>query len=154
MSLCRKSMIRFLSSLLLSVTVIGCGSGKPGTVQVTGVVTLDGNPVEKAAVMLMPTDSKSGGLPASGATDQKGQFTLKTEKIGPGALPGSYRATVIKKETSGILAGPNGLDGGIAPGGIKEKWIIPKKYSMPNESGLTVEVKAGMEPLSFDLKSK
>ncbi len=139
---------------LLSASILGCGSGKPSAVPVTGVVTLDGNPVEKAAVMLMPTDSKTGGQPSSGLTDGQGKFTLKTEKVGPGVLPGSYQATVIKKETSGILPGQNGLDGGIAPGGIKEKWIIPKKYSLPNESGLKVEVKSGMEPVKFELKSK
>jgi len=150
----RPSAFLVFSALLLATPILGCGSGKPNAVPVTGVVTLDGNPVEKAAVMLMPVDSKTGGQPASGVTDGQGNFTLKTEKVGPGALPGAYQVTVIKKETTGILPGQNGVEGGIAPGGIKEKWIIPKKYSMPNESGLKVEVKSGMEPLKLDLRSK
>lgn len=150
----RKSTIRFLPALLLVVTALGCGPRKPSVVSVTGVVTLDGKPVEKAAVTLVPSEAQAAGLPASGITDQQGRFTLSTDKIGPGAMPGEYRATVIKKETTGFVADKNGLSGGIAPGGIKEKWIIPQKYANPNTSGLAVSVKAGMTPFDLDLKSR
>jgi hypothetical protein len=131
-------------------------AGKPGVVPVTGVVTLDGKPVENAAVMLMAMDlTKSVGPPASAATDKEGRFTLKTENIGPGAVPGKYQVTVIKKETTGVLADKHGLAGRIAPGGVKEKWLVPQKYASPTTSGWTaIEVKAGMEPLKLDLKSR
>ena len=120
---------------------------------VGGVVTLDGKPVDNAAVMLMPSGPEAAGLPAVGTTDPQGCFTLSTSTIGPGVMPGEYRVTVIKKETTGFLADEDGLDDGIAPEGIRETWIIPRKYADPNTSGITVEVRPGMEPLSLDLQS-
>jgi hypothetical protein len=62
--------------------------------------------------------------------------------------------TVIKKETSGIVADKSGLSGPVAPGGIQDKWIVPQKYSTPQTSRLTAEVKSGMEPVRLDLKSQ
>lgn len=143
----------------------GCGSGRPKTVPVTGVVTLDGKPVEGANVTFYPDTGQSAGTaqpkktdqvtrPATGTTDKEGKFTLKTFEPGDGALPGKYKVTIIKKEVTGFLADKDGLSGGIAPGGIQEKWIIPKKYADPQTSGLTAEVKPGMGPLEFKLTSQ
>lgn len=144
----------------------GCGSGRPETVPVSGVVTLDGKPIEGANVMLYPdtgelagagTQGKKSdavGRPAVGATDKDGKFTLETFEPGDGALPGKYKVGVIKKEVTGFLADQDGLSGGIAPAGVKEKWITPQKYADPNKSGLTAEVKSGMQPLELKLTSQ
>jgi len=132
----------------------GCGTGHPTTVPVSGTVTLDGNPIAGAAVMLVPPQGQGLAKAAHGVTDDQGRFTLGTFETGDGALPGKYGVTVIKKETSGILAGPDGLEAGIAPGGIKETWIIPQRYSTTETSGLEVEVRSGMEPLKLELTSK
>lgn len=144
----------------------GCGSGRPKTVPVTGVVTLDGKPIEGANVTFYPDTGEATGTtgqqkksdtasrPATGATDKDGKFTLKTFEPGDGALPGKYKVAIIKKEVTGFLADKDGLSGGIAPEGIKEKWIIPPKYADPNKSGLTAEVKVGMQPLEFKLTSQ
>jgi len=34
-----------------------------------------------------------------------------------------------------------------------ETWLVPKKYSDPRSSGITADIKAGMEPMRLDLKS-
>lgn len=128
----------------------GCGSGRPKTVPVTGVVTLDNNPVEEATVRLSP---EGGGRPAIGTTDKEGKFTLKTFEAGDGALPGKHLVSVTKVETSGAQADRDGLSGPPGPGGIKQKWIIPKKYSDAKAWGHAVEVKSGMEPLKLELTS-
>lgn len=133
------------------IWVSGCGPGRPKTVPVTGTVTLDGQAVEGASVTFAP---EAGGRPALGTTDKDGKFTLKTFEERDGALPGKHKVTVIKKETTGFLADKDGLSGGIAPGGIQEKWIVPRKYSDPNSSGLTADVQPGMGPLEFKLTSK
>ncbi|HOM17966.1 MAG TPA: hypothetical protein PLQ00_11595 [Thermoguttaceae bacterium] len=145
----------------------GCGSGRPKTIPVTGVVTLDGKPIEGANVTFYPDTGESAGAgsqqkkadatvrPATGTTDKDGKFTLKTFEPGDGALPGKYKVAIIKKEVTGFLADKDGLSGGIAPEGVKEKWIIPQKYADPNKSGLPpVEVKPGMQPLEFKLTSQ
>ena len=115
---------------------------------VTGVVTLDGKPVEGAAVMFMP---KAGGRPATGTTDDKGRFELQTETAGDGALLGEHTVTVTLQETTGVTADPDGLSGEIAPGGIKIKWIVPQRYSNPKTSNLKAKVEPGMKPVEFEL---
>ena len=102
----------------------------------------------EASVALHPVET---GPLASGATDANGRFQLETGNR-PGVKPGEYRVTVVKKQTTGFLADKNGLPGGVAPGGIKEKWIVPQKYASPSASGLKIEVKVGMEPLNLDLR--
>ncbi|MBN2293061.1 MAG: hypothetical protein JXM70_11585 [Pirellulales bacterium] len=130
---------------------IGCGPGRPKTVPVTGVVTLDGKPVQGASVKFEP---KNEGRPAMGETDQEGKFSLKTFDPGDGAILGEHQVTVRKVEVSGFQADPDGLSGAPIPGGIRERWIIPRKYSDPKQWDYTVEVESGMEPLKLELKSQ
>ncbi|MEA1950518.1 MAG: carboxypeptidase-like regulatory domain-containing protein [Planctomycetota bacterium] len=129
----------------------GCGPSRPKTVPVTGVVTLDGKAVGGASVMLTPNGD---GRPAMGMTDKEGKFSLKTFEPGDGAILGKHQLTVRKVEAVGVQADPDGLSGAASLGGIKEKWIIPKKYSNPKQWDHTVEVEAGMEPLKLELQSR
>jgi len=135
------------------LAVVGCGTKGPTPVPVSGTVTLDGQPMAKAAVMFVP---QSSGLPAHGLTDEEGRFAIGTLKKGDGALEGKYQVTVILNEVQGFIADAKNKDvsGGIAPGGLKTKWIVPQRYSDTKTSGLAVEVKRGMEPLRFELNSK
>lgn len=76
--------------------VYGCGPKASPLTKVSGVVTLEGVPVEGAKVTYV---SSSGNAPAMGVTDPKGKFELttfdmKTLKSTDGALPGEYKVTV------------------------------------------------------------
>jgi hypothetical protein len=73
----------------------GCGSGPAGLVAGMGKVTLDGEPVEGASVVFMPT--ADDGLLAAGRTDQEGRFTLATNEA-LGVRPGHYKVSVGKQE--------------------------------------------------------
>jgi hypothetical protein len=131
--------------------VTGCGPSRPKTAPVSGVVTLDGKPVAGASVMLTPDD---GGRPALGESDAEGKFALATFEPGDGALVGKHHVTVRKVEISGVQADRDGLSGQPMRGGVREKWVIPKKYSNSKEWDHTVEVKSGMEPLKLELTSR
>ena len=87
---------------LILAALSGCDSKKPSVVTVTGVVTLDGKPVDRASVMLMHVSQ--GARPATGVTDAGGRFTAKTANVGEGVIPGTYMITVTKVETSGVMA--------------------------------------------------
>jgi hypothetical protein len=76
---------------LLLVSVLGCGGR--GAKPVKGIVTLEGNPVAGATVVLMP---EGDGRPASGCTDSHGAFQLMTFQPGDGAMPGAYRVVINK----------------------------------------------------------
>jgi hypothetical protein len=135
--------------LLIVVALVGCGgSDKPKLAPVTGVVTLDGQPIEGAAVMFMPT---AGGRPAHGSTDAHGRFELMTFKTGDGALVGEHRVSVTKMKLSGVTTTDDGLSGTTDPTAIKQEWLTPEKYASPETSGLTATVKKGMDELKFDL---
>ena len=140
----------FVGSFLLCATS-GCGSSRPDTVPVRGTVTLDGQPVSGAAVLLIPSE---GGRPAEGISDEDGSFRLSTFAHGDGALPGQHAVTItLIDPTGGRPADAAGLSP-TAPGvTVPTKWTVPKKYSMPTTSGITVEVEQGIEPLTLRLES-
>ena len=68
-----------------------------GAVRIVGTLTLDGNPVEGAGVILYPRDKENqeNGYAAYGTTDKRGNFTVTTgeDPIGRGAVPGEYDVT-------------------------------------------------------------
>lgn len=147
-----------LTGMLLQAT--GCGDGRPPLVATSGVVTLDGDPVASATVTLMP---RGGGRPATGTTDQEGRFTLSTFAPGDGAVAGAYDAVVTKLEVAkpaGRRSSAPADDGlepdtmGAMPSEEDYRSLLPKRYSNPATSGLTVEVTAGGAPLELSLTSK
>ena len=78
-----------------SFALLGCG---PSYVAVSGIVTLDGQPIEGAAVVFTSDD---GTKTAVGMSDSTGNFTLSSDGK-PGVVPGSYKVTVSK---SAMVAG-------------------------------------------------
>lgn len=138
--------------LLFSLALFaGCGSDRPTTVPVTGVVTIDGKPLPNAGLVFQPV---AGGRIASGSTDAKGEFKLELYDDRPGAVEGDYEVGVTAKKVTGVEVGPDGLALPVDPAKIKEEWLAPQKYSDPKSSGLKVSVKAGMAPLKLELQSK
>lgn len=135
--------------LVLLTLTVGCGPDRPGTIPVSGRVTLEGKPVAGAAVTFAPAD---GRRPATGLTDAEGRFTLATFADGDGALPGEHRVTVTKKEVIGATSGPDGLSGPI--GDVMVKWIVPKPYSNKESSGLSAVVSRDRHEFTFDLTAR
>ena len=138
---------------LAAVVVAGCNKG-PRTVPVVGTVTLDGKPVEGAAVTFVPT---AEGQPAMSITDAQGKFTLSTGTAA-GAVPGTYAVTVVKmkEDAEASEEGDPESEGLMGEENIEvdsDLYVVPQKYSDPETSGLTVEVKPGMEPVNLDLTS-
>jgi len=153
---------------LILLVVVGCGKQTGPRVQfVKGVVTLDGQPLEKATVALTP-NAESTGLPAYGLTTAGGVFVLTSARggaVGAGAVAGDYLVTVRKmqvvseadigvlitrqeyerqkRENAGLL--------GFQP----EAPVVPKAYGTAETSGLRVTVKQGRNTgpeFAFDLR--
>lgn len=117
---------------------------------VSGTVTLDGKPLAGAVVLFQP----SKGTPGRAVTDDGGGFVLTTFETGDGAIVGPHHVAVSKFVMSGVKADESGLSGPVAPGGVKQTWVTPQKYATPAESGLEVEVKKGMGPVTLELRSR
>ncbi|PQO31401.1 hypothetical protein C5Y96_13765 [Blastopirellula marina] len=145
---------------MLSITIclgilLGCSGS--GMLPVEGTVTLDGKPLDGAAISFVPAE---GGRPCSGQTDAQGHFTLASYVAGDGVPPGEYKVTVVKLDARRKAeAAPveEGTDGGEEQvmGNIEQavKFLTPMKYSSPATTDLKVEVTANMEPVQIDLKS-
>lgn len=127
-------------SLLL---LVGCGDESAG-VPVNGTVTLDGGPVAGATVAFTSAD----GVLTTADTDDAGNFTIQN------ASPGPTKVSVTKQAPSSGGDPEAGMpaEGTRLP--PQPKALVPTKYAIPTTSGLTVDVKPGMEPVKLEMKSK
>lgn len=151
---------RILLTMLSAATVggWGCGSGLPHPVPTEGIVILDGRPVAGAAVLFAPD---AGGRPATGQTDEEGRFKLTTFEEHDGAVVGTHKVTVTLVESSyPALVQEQFLAEMATNGGSARlprdvlKWVVPKKYSFTETSGLTATVpENGVKDLQFELVS-
>jgi hypothetical protein len=111
---------------LLVTVVVGCSRG-PKLYPVKCEIVLNGKPVAKAAVLLY---QEKGGRPPSGQTDATGTVQLQSP-------PGEYTVIITACE---YVTPPSGVE---VSADTPVRWIIPEKFSRPNESPLTVKVAAG-----------
>jgi hypothetical protein len=116
---------------LLMISFIGCGKTGADIAPVSGRITLDGKPLEKADVVFQPDGSKP---PASGRTDADGRYQLVYKR---GVMGGAIGSNTVRITISSDVAAnpPN----------------IPARYN--SESGLVKEVKSGQNEFNFDLTS-
>ena len=128
-----------------------------GAVYLEGTLTLDGIPMEKVNVNLIPRNEN--GSVAGGMTDKRGRFTVTTgpATVGTGAKPGEYDITFSKIEMeSGVLPTEGGTQQAESrlP---KKKYVIPQKYEDPATSGIEpiqVDTNKGKNKFKFDLTSE
>ena len=153
-----------LAGVALALT-IGCtepGVERPETFAVTGIVTLDGNPVEGATVTFVPA---AGDRSAAGMTDASGKYALTTFEGGDGAGPGEY-GVKIEKYAGGSAGeetgeGDEGMMSADYEAGLRSeggeggepKSLLPEKYSDPSSSGLKATVTEGENSFDFPLES-
>src|SRR5262245_42383990 len=109
--------------VLLPLLLAGCSRVPPmGTV--SGVVTLDGQPLPDVEVQFLP-DPEQGtcGATASCYTDEEGRFTLRTERHHTdGALVGTHRVVFVD---IAALPDPVSLPGMGAMLGKEEAAVLP-----------------------------
>lgn len=145
----RVSLLSLLA--LVALSIIGCGPNGPVVVPVTGVVKLDGEPVEGAGVIFMPAEA--GRLPAEGTTDAQGKFSLRTSGASvEGAIAGKYDVVVTKVSQPTGVVNEDGTSGGIS--NMKVVWLIPQKYSKHTTSGLQATVLKNMPLVELKLSTK
>ncbi len=88
-------MLRNLPSVMTPLfgfsllSLAGCGSRPPGPplANVSGVVTLDGQPLSEASILFEPVGK---GRPSLGVTDGAGRYQLEFTPGTAGALPGKH----------------------------------------------------------------
>lgn len=129
-----------LSSLALPFAM-GCGGPDPNLGQVQGVVTLDGQPLADATVILV----QGQGRPAAGITDATGRYQVSLTGSRQGTAPGINQVRIITER------GPSETADGTPIPPVPER--LPSRYHAQTE--LAVEVKAGeLTEANFELKSE
>lgn len=158
---CKSQFLLGMLVLCLPLTA-GCGGGASGPplAKVTGVVTLDGNPVEGATISFVP---KGEGAMSLALTDPEGKFAMRTAAGKEGAVVGDHTITVSLSVTTGggatgsadDLAPPQSFEGGAPAEAPKTLFLVPEKYGSPTTSGLTVTVPSGgLSDYAVELKSR
>jgi len=149
---CRLSAIVLI---VFAVFAAGCNDGKPKSYRVEGTVTLNGTPVEGAAVAFVPDDST--GSSAGGKTDASGKYTLMTSFGTEGAAAGTYSVVISKREAvrTGNKTTSTDADGNeIMVDEMTAKEVLPADYATAKKTPLksvTVEAKS-LNTHDFDLK--
>ena len=127
--------------LVAFVGMTGCGGTYDSSV--SGVVTLDGNPVPRGTVAFQPM---SGGPAAYAPIQVNGDFTVRTGRE-DGLPSGEYDVTVTANEPPAIQ---QTAAGGPPPPG---KPITPAWYRIKETAGLRFTVEAGENEINLELKS-
>lgn len=159
----KKYMLLPLSLMLLS----GCGSSTQSSgVEVSGIVMMDGQPLDAADITFI-SDKSSG----SGRTDASGKFSL----IQP-VPAGSYRVVVSRLDgaTQPVMAAvgaAEGLDAGQLSAmafsaandptrrkparPVMPKQLVPPIFSDPQQTTLSIDIpEDGTESADFQLTSR
>lgn len=134
---CSKWVAALLAFVLI-VSAIGCAHNE-NLGEVTGTVTLDGEPLADAFVEFIPASDE--GAPSYGRTDANGKYELKFSRSESGAWLGPNTVRITTEDVEDV-------DG-------EERFIpekVPTQYNV--NSTLTADVEPGLNTFDFDLESE
>jgi hypothetical protein len=130
------ALLLSLQSVAMLLTT-GCGSSSHDleTAPVMGKVTYNGKPLAKGTVVFVPEHGRG----ATGVIQADGTFKLTTYADGDGAIIGTNKVGISAWQSENV-EGPN-------------KLLVPQRYTSPDSSGLTCDVKSGQKnEISLNLK--
>ena len=140
------------SSLLLLALTVGCTGDGCDVAPVSGLVTVNGQPIEGVTVKMFPMAAEGhknvAGTMASGTTDAQGRYSLTLAGKGrrPGATVGTNRvvlSTLVAERNPDDPAGPYRIV-------VPEK--MPEKITSLRHTTLRFEVPiGGTDQANFDL---
>jgi hypothetical protein len=129
--------------LTLLCAIVGCSSGGLGA-EVSGKVTLDGEPIGPGVVIFAP--SGGGENPATGAIQTDGSYFLKTSRE-EGLRPGKYQVALqIHEIPTDLVPGQRDMR--------PAKSRIPTKYTDVKSSGLEYDVVSGSNTIDLEMTSR
>ena len=134
----------FRMSLVASLTapwLIAAGCGNRLSATVTGLVTLDGNPIPSGSVVFYPT---TGGAAVYGEAGADGRFELRTG-TSVGLQPGNYSVTVMHRRGQPSM--------NMSPAQIDALDITPTKYRRRETTDLQYSIQRGPNDLTIRLSS-
>ena len=128
----KKRRVFQLVALLVTVSLTGCGDGRPSRVLVSGTVTIDGEPLKKGTVKFVPTGARA----SHGVIGSDGSFVMNCYEGGDGIVPGTHKVSVSSNKSMGPTA---------------IKWFVPKKYTSHHTSGIEYTIEEDQPDLKIEL---
>jgi hypothetical protein len=141
-------MQRYFGFLAIATAIIstaGCGSSGPERAEVSGIVTLDGQPVKEGSINFFPTDGNKG--PEAGGEIKDGKYHIPRAQ---GPVLGRNRVELRSFQKSGRR-----IQDPTAPQGTLTEEItnvFPPQYN--RESTLVKEIQKGKNDIPFEIKSQ
>lgn len=147
-----------LQSLACCLFLAGCSAtnsidyGKVTLVNVSGTVTLDGQPLAEAVVTF---ENQETGTMSFARTNSSGSYTLQFDSEKDGVTPGQKLVRFSTTRTILGLRGEDGAEEGEAstegPQADRKQELVPECYN--GKSTLTVEITPDSTTVDFDLTS-
>jgi hypothetical protein len=120
-----------LAAAVVLAVLAGC-DGRPRRVPVSGKVLIDGQPLNRGFITVMPADGRA----AIGEIQSDGSFRLTTFDEFDGCLPGTHPVAIESKEH-------------LSP--TQTRWLTPQDYAESATSGLSVTIDEPTDNLEIDL---
>lgn len=139
---------------------LGCNKNPYGTIDITGRITVDGEPMEGVSVTMAPVNAAadSGQRAAGGVTKEDG--TVRFVSAGSpvaGVMPGEYVLTFQKEvwvTADGTPAEDIPYDPSKPEPAMHPVDLIPAKYKDPKNSDFHVNVVDKTSTFDFDIVTK
>jgi hypothetical protein len=131
------------------LAMVGCGAENPALVPVTGIVTMDGEPLPEVAVTFTPTGETLGNG-AIGGTNGEGRFTLIDIRGSTGLHPGEYKVSFYPTPSGKNASDPTDVvaSGGVGlPGIVMDPNNTPIRATVPASGG---DVRIALTPSGED----
>lgn len=137
---------QWLLTVTASLALMGCGESREFELApVSGKVTLNGEPLVGAQVLLQPTGgSENPGPSSTGLTNESGEYVMKTIDGEEGAVVGHHRVAITSNPFQEVPAG----DQDVGPNNER----VPMRYNL--NSSLTIDIsKEGDAKADFEITS-
>jgi hypothetical protein len=129
------------------VLLAGCGSGGGTALPVSGIVTMDNEPLDGASVRFL--DEKSLAVVGHGRSGTDGKFVLKGFKGESGLPAGTYKVTVSKLKNP-----PTDEPVVAAVTDAELQYDLAPQYSNPQQTKLSYAVTGDGKPIEIKLTTK
>jgi hypothetical protein len=128
-----------LGAALVLTTIVGCGQEKS---VVSGVVTLDGVPLDNGTIQFFP--EKGDGQTAAAILDQEGRYRVEASPTTMKVVISSSKVIGKRKKYTDVPESP----------WIEERMeVLPPRYRDRNKTELIFKVEPGENRKDFELKS-
>jgi hypothetical protein len=148
----RDGSARTISTLVAAIVLVllgGCAEPSLQLIPVTGVVTLDGDPVQGVALVFQ---YQGAGPPARGVTDEVGWFQLTTRQSNDGVVAGLHTVTILGfRHPVASRGGDEDADPNQPRDGT---WFIPRRYAFGDTSNLEADVSSTNSHFEFQLATE